>query len=75
MHIISKFSSIISGGKDVLDTVLGPLEAAPPPKPKSTVPPPKLKLGSPVMVTKPKEEKTSEKPEAVQTKVIKISFP
>jgi mitofilin len=49
----------VPGGKDVLDTVLGPLEE-PVKKKKDSVPPPKLKLGSPVMMTKPKEEKKVE---------------
>ena len=47
----------LSGSQDVFDTILGPLEA-PPPKPKrDAVPPPKLKLTSPIMITKPQEEK------------------
>jgi len=47
----------VPGSQDVFDTILGPLEA-PPPKPKrDAVPPPKLKLTSPIMITKPQEEK------------------
>jgi len=47
----------VPGSQDVFETILGPLEA-PPPKPKrDAVPPPKLKLTSPIMITKPQEEK------------------
>jgi len=56
----------VPGSQDVLDVVLGPLE--PPQKPKDAVPPPKLKLNSAIMVTKPKEEKKveQEKPPKVK---------
>jgi len=47
----------VPGSQDVFDTILGPLESPPPTKPqKDAVPPPKLKLTSPIMVTKPQEE-------------------
>ena len=66
----NSFTNIHSGSQDVLDTVLGPLEEPKKvEKKKDIVPPPKLKLGGPVMVTKPKEEKKkveAEKPAPVE---------
>ena len=52
-----------------MDVVLGPLE--PPQKPKDAVPPPKLKLNSAIMVTKPKEEKKVEQEKPPKVKVWK----
>ena len=69
---------IYSGSQDVLDTILGPLEEPKKvEKKKDVVPPPKLKLGSPVMVTKPKEEKKKveeEKPAPVEVCILFQSY-
>ena len=69
---------IYSGSQDVLDTILGPLEEPKKvEKKKDVVPPPKLKLGSPVMVTKPKEEKKKveeEKPAPIEVCILFQSY-